>query len=147
MQGDGDPELRRGGILWTGGLLMSPIEVVYTVRVPLWEMGINSVKADMAYQLSGMINAVTESPTPSTLSLAPRDSDGDGLPDGLEAHYSGGPTNMLPDGDDDGDGLTNLHSTAERNAAVSAPPPLRGCPKRRLHRRTPYPRFHGFGVR
>jgi len=27
------------------------------------------------------------------------------------------------------------------------PPPLRGYPKRRLHRRTPYTRFHGFGVR
>ena len=41
--------------------------------------------------------------------LAPDDTDGDGMPDDWELQHFGSATGADPDADDDGDGLSNLH--------------------------------------
>jgi hypothetical protein len=108
VSGDGSPELQHGEILWTGSLPPSPIRMAYTAHVPLWELRATGITAEVEYQVSGMPNAATLSPDPVLLELSARDADNDGLPDGWEAHYTGGATNMTPGADDDYDGANNL---------------------------------------
>lgn len=108
LQGDGDPGLIGGEIIWTNELSGSPVEMTYSVNVPLWQRGVAEITAQAAYVLSGMLDPVLKSALPTPLAIQPRDSDMDGLPDGWENHYCGNPTNMLPAADGDGDGMKNL---------------------------------------
>jgi len=109
VAGDGTPELQWGEILWVGTLPPSPMSMRYEISVPLWELGTREVRSDSEFHFAGMINPASEAPSPSPISMTPADSDNDGLPDGWENHYSGGPTNMMPAEDDDQDGMSNLH--------------------------------------
>ena len=109
--GDGDPEYRRGDIVWTGALPPSPVNMAYTLSVPLWELGARSLQAEARFHFEGMANATATTCSPGTLTLTALDSDGDGMPDGYEEHYFGNPTNAVAGEDADGDGLSNLDET------------------------------------
>ena len=108
-EGDGNPECRRGEVIWTAGVLpASPIHMVYWVAVPLWELGERAIAGEALYHAAGMINAAQQSFGPTVPSLTPLDSDADGIPDGWEEHYTGSPTGMVAWADDDRDGLANV---------------------------------------
>jgi len=107
VQGDGNPEVRDGDVLWTGTMPQSTITMTYTVYVPLCERGLRSVAAVAGAYLSSEVNAL-QIDAIGSVSMTPYDSDGDKLPDSWEEHYSGNPTNMLPTADEDGDGMNNL---------------------------------------
>ncbi|MDP6523855.1 MAG: YDG domain-containing protein [Kiritimatiellia bacterium] len=109
VTGDGNPEARRGGILWTTKQPQSPILMVYTVRAPLWELGTRDISTQVRYYFSGAPTAGTASSTEGALVVSPRDTDADGIPDGWEEHYTGSSTGMSASGDEDGDGAINLH--------------------------------------
>ena len=117
VSGDGDPELFGGDILWIGGLPPNPIQMVYTVRVPLSAVGPQAITSEVTCFLQGQSNPVQAIPAPSLLTVNPADVDGDGLPDSWETHYAGGPAGLDPDADDDGDGASNL----EESLAGTAP--------------------------
>lgn len=107
VTGDGSPEYALGEIVWTFSLPPSPIHLAYTVSIPASEHCGRQVTAEVEYQLSGMANESNTAPSPSMLTLVVRDQDNDGLPDTWENTYGGGATNLIPDADDDGDGLVN----------------------------------------
>ena len=109
VEGQGSPELQRGDVLWTAGIPSTPLQMVYVVQVPLWELRAREIGAQVGCYVAGDVNASQLSPAPAALVLSPRDTDGDGMPDGWEAHYGDSGTGMLPDSDDDGDGMVNLH--------------------------------------
>jgi len=120
VHGDGGPEFENGEIVWTGVLPPNPIEMTYKLRVPLWELGSRRVHAEVEYQLSGAVNPASETPEPAVLAMTPRDTDGDGLFDGWENHYSGDATAMSPTGDEDKDGVLNIEEqTAGTNPTNS----------------------------
>ncbi len=108
VSGDGNPEVRRGEIVWLGTLPESPIDVTYTVSVPLWELGTRQISDYAWYYRPNIANAASVSGATTTLVMMPRDTDGDGLPDGWEQHYGGTPDGMSPGDDDDADGMNNL---------------------------------------
>jgi hypothetical protein len=107
VAGDGAPELRYGDILWTSNLPPTPVTFTYTIRAPLWDLRVHAISAHVGSYVQGRVNITQSQPTPATLVMAPRDSDGDGMPDGWENQYSGSPTAMNPYADDDGDGMAN----------------------------------------
>ena len=117
VSGDGDPELFGGDILWIGALPPSPIQMVYTVQVPLSAVAPQEITAEVTCFLQGQSNPLQAVPAPSLLTVTPADADGDGLPDSWEAHYAGGPAGLEPDADSDGDGASNL----EESLAGTAP--------------------------
>ena len=108
VQGDGNPEYQHGAMLWTGELPPSPITMVYAVSVPWWESGRRVICNRASYYFAGMSAMAAQSASPESLTLQPRDSDADGLPDGWEQHYTGNSTGMSPNADDDDDGMNNL---------------------------------------
>jgi hypothetical protein len=128
VTGDGDPEAKRGGILWTTKQPQGSIQVVYTARAPLWELGTHEISTQVRYYFSGVPAAATASSTEGALVVSPRDTDADGIPDGWEEHYTGSSTGMSASGDEDGDGAINLHECIagtdpldkESNLVVSA---------------------------
>jgi hypothetical protein len=107
VTGDGIPEFSLGEIVWTGTLPPSPIHLVYTVSIPDSECRARQITAEVEYQLSDMLNENTATPLPPVLGLTVCDQDSDGLPDKWENTYGGGSTNLMPDADDDGDGMAN----------------------------------------
>jgi hypothetical protein len=104
--GSGSVEFRNGEILWLGAMPASPIAMTYTVEVPLWEVRAAELRAEVEYQLAGMVNPSVAEPSPA-LVLPAVDSDGDGMADGWEQHFGGSPTGMVAGADDDGDGMEN----------------------------------------
>ena len=112
VSGDGNPELGQGGILWTGSLPEGPINMDYTVEVPLWAIGVEEIRGQANYYCRGMKSAAGEQATPSPLALAPRDSDSDGMPDTWEQHHGGDATAMTAAADEDGDGICDTHGVA-----------------------------------
>ena len=117
VSGDGDPELFGGDILWIGALPPSPIQMVYTVQMPLAAVAPQEITSEVTCFLQGQSNPLQAIPVPSLLTVTPADADGDGLPDSWEAHYAGGPAGLEPDADSDGDGASNL----EESLAGTAP--------------------------
>ena len=69
VQGDGTPELQRGDICWTGALPASPIRLSYSVAVPAGELGARTIRGEVQYFASGMVNAATIAPAPQWIAL------------------------------------------------------------------------------
>jgi len=108
VSGNGGPEYRQesGEIVLTGALSSNVLETVLHVAIPLWDRSERSVLTEAEYQLAGSANYSATNPEP--IALSPQDSDGDGLPDGWEEHYSGDPTGMTANADTDQDGATDF---------------------------------------
>lgn len=111
VSGDGDPELQHGEILWIGTLPPSPIEMVYSVAIPLYAASAEVIGADVSCFVTGASDPVEATAYPVFLSVIPADSDGDGLPDSWEAHYADDPAGLDPEADDDGDGASNIEES------------------------------------
>jgi PKD repeat protein/subtilisin-like proprotein convertase family protein len=73
VSGTGTPELQGAEIVWTGAMPPSPIQMVYTVQVPADASGTQSVRGEVEYQFSDMVNPATlyASPDPLTVSNSP----------------------------------------------------------------------------
>jgi hypothetical protein len=105
VSGDGTPELDTTGtnvLLWAGTLPTTQIRLTLTLSVPLNETRARTVGFAASYKFYGMHALATA--TTSTTPLAPLDADGNGLADAWSAAY--GVTD--PDGDPDGDRMSNL---------------------------------------
>jgi hypothetical protein len=94
--------------------------MLYTVRVPIWETGSRFILGQVQPHASNAVNPDAEQPAVPDLMLTPRDSDGDGMPDGWESHYGGHPTNMNANADNDGDGMRNLHEQIAGTSPVDS---------------------------
>ena len=106
--GDGNPELVRDEIVWLGALPPSPIQMVYTLAVPIWAMGEQQIGCTIEYQPASSANPVNGIPAQGLLATLASDSDEDGLADGWEAFYAGDSGGLASDADDDADGMVNL---------------------------------------
>lgn len=115
VSGDGNPEVYHGEVLWVFSVPPSPIEMVYTVQVPLSAVGQQDITADVQCFLYGQADPVQAIPEPSVLTVTPADADGDGLPDSWETHYAG-PAGLEPDADNDGDGASNIQESVAGTA-------------------------------
>ena len=67
--GDGSPEARSDEIVWVGSLPASPINLVYTVRVPRVEAGSKQIGGEVEFEFLGMTNPATQSAAPGPLVL------------------------------------------------------------------------------
>jgi hypothetical protein len=108
--------MHRGEILWIGTLPPSPIDLVYTVQVPLSAVGQHDITANVQCFMGGLSDPMQAIPEPSVLTIVPADADSDGLADSWESHY-GGAAGLDPEADNDGDGASNL----EESLAGTAP--------------------------
>ncbi len=108
ISGDGNPELVRDEIVWVGALPPSPIEMVYTLAVPLWAMGEQQIGGAIQYQPISSANPLDAVPQQGMVATYASDRDKNGLADGWEAYYSDGSGSLSSDADDDGDGMSNL---------------------------------------
>ena len=70
VSGTGNPELEAGDIVWTGTLPASPIQMIYWVQVPAGARGSYSVRGEVEYQLSGMVNPANLYASPDPLSIS-----------------------------------------------------------------------------
>jgi hypothetical protein len=108
VSGDGTPELVRDEIVWLGAIPPSPIQMVYTLAVPIWAMGEQRIGCAIEYQPASTANPVNGIPAQGLLATLASDSDENGLADGWEAFYAGGSGGLSSDADDDADGMVNL---------------------------------------
>jgi hypothetical protein len=105
--GDESPEHDQSYIVWSGKIPSSPVHFVYIVAISSNEFKSRTLSSEIEYQLSGMLNPSIAIPSPTIITLDICDQDNDGMPDTWENSYGGGATNMLPDADDDKDGMFN----------------------------------------
>jgi hypothetical protein len=70
VSGDGNPELVRGEIVWTGATLPpSPIQFIYTLDMPTGECR-KEVQAEATFYFDGDVNPTTASAQPNRLALS-----------------------------------------------------------------------------
>jgi hypothetical protein len=67
ISGDGNPELLGEEILWTSVLPPSPIQMVYTVLVPMATSGTQPIQGEVEYQFAGMPNPATAYAEPNPI--------------------------------------------------------------------------------
>ena len=107
VEGSYQPEFRGNHILWTEALPTSPIHMTYTIRVPIWEFGEQSLSGELEYFSVGAVDAERVMADPLTLVFEVNDADDDGMADGWEAYYNIG-IDLDPDADGNLDGMRNL---------------------------------------
>ncbi len=107
VSGDGNPELVKGEIVWARGIPASPITFIYTVVIPVFEVGDKAISDDVQYFARNVVNAVKAGSSLNALMVTPADADADGLPDAWEKRFSGSVTGLARDADDDHDGMSN----------------------------------------
>ncbi len=74
VNGDGNPEIINGEILWTGEIPSSPIRMVYRVETSADQTGLQNIEGELDAYTSGQANAATTSANPAPLVLAPAGS-------------------------------------------------------------------------
>jgi hypothetical protein len=97
VQGDGNPELIAGEIVWTAGAMpSSPVTVVYGIQVPISSRGPEHVTCDVEYHLIGETNPRTEQllPDPLLFYWQPSLSMQSG-PDNFSLSWQAGDTNFV----------------------------------------------------
>jgi hypothetical protein len=72
--GSGTPELEYGEIVWVGALPASPVQLVYTVQVPVGTSGSQQFRGEVEYQSSGMANPASLYANPDPLVVYARPS-------------------------------------------------------------------------
>jgi hypothetical protein len=119
VSGDGIPELVRGEIGFLGSLSAISIQLTYTVRVPLTENRTVTLGGEARLFAVGSDNPETYAM--QSLTLAPLDSNNNGMADAWESVYAGSAGALDPNADLDSDRMSNfaeyLCGTEPDNAA------------------------------
>jgi hypothetical protein len=105
VSGDGNPELNRGEVLWTGSSeLPNPLVFNYTVQVPVNARGSVALGCEAHPLVQGTVNPLVAAAQPLQMTVI---TDTNGMASGWEMHYFGH-TGVDPLADPDGDGMNNL---------------------------------------